>query len=170
MTQNRGPRSWCAIPAPSSSLATIPGRLPHSRRTIDHEMAKVMKRSEAETERRKAVEFLQRIGKPEDAEWFEAMSPEQYAAHQHSELMANPLRRYRIMAQEAGPTKAELTERIDDIEDLLEEALDPELTREELVSKVKEIQTVASGEAEEDETDLESDEDIDDGECDDEDD
>ena len=34
------------------------------------------------------------------------------------------------MPQEAGPTKAELTERIDDIEDLLEEALDPELTRD----------------------------------------
>jgi hypothetical protein len=47
------------------------------------------------------------------------------------------------MAQEAGPTKAELADRIDDIEDLLEEALDPELTREELVSKVKEIQSVA---------------------------
>ena len=76
------------------------------------------------------------------------------------------------MAQEAGPTKAELTERIDDIEDLLEEALDPELSREELVSKVKEIQTVASGEAEEDQTELESDEDsdIDDDGCDDEDD
>ena len=53
------------------------------------------------------------------------------------------------MAQEAGPTKAELADRIDDIEDLLEEALDPEPTREELVSKVKEIQTVASGEDEE---------------------
>ena len=50
-----------------------------------------------------------------------------------------------MMAQETGPTKAELAERIDDIEDLLEEALDPELTREALVSKVKEIQTVASG-------------------------
>ena len=130
----------------------------------------MMTRSDAETKRRKAVEFLRRIGKPEDAERFAATTPEQYAAYKHAELMANPLRRYRIMPQEAGPTKAELTERIDDIEDLLEEALDPELTREELVSKVKEIQTVASGEAEEDETDLESDEDIDDGECDDEDD
>jgi hypothetical protein len=85
--------------------------------------------------------------------------------------MANPFRRYRIMAQEAGPTKADLADRIDDIEDLLEEALDPELSREELVSKVKEIQTVASGEAEEDETELEDDEDsdIDDDGCDDED-
>jgi hypothetical protein len=69
--------------------------------------------------------------KDEDAERFEAMSPEDYAAHKHAELMANPLRRYGIMAQETGPTKAELAERIDDIEDLLEEALDPELTREE---------------------------------------
>jgi hypothetical protein len=86
--------------------------------------------------------------------------------------MANPFRRYRIMAQEAGPTKAELAERIDEVQDLLEEALDPELTREELVSKVKEIQSVASGEAEEDEADLESDEgsDLDDDGCNDEDD
>ena len=131
-----------------------------------------MTRSEAETKRRKAVEFLRRIGKPEDAERFEAMSPEDYTAHKHAELMANPYtRRYRIMAQEAGPTKAELADRIDDIEDLLEEALDPELTREELVSRVKEIQTVACGEAEEDEADVDSDEesDLDDG-CDDEDD
>jgi hypothetical protein len=135
-------------------------------------MAKVMTRSEAETKRVKAVEFLRRIGKPEDAERFAAMSPEDYAAHKHAELMANPLRRYRIMAQEAGPTKAELAERIDEVQDLLEEALDPELTREELVSKVKEIQSVASGEAEEDEADLESDEgsDLDDDGCNDEDD
>jgi hypothetical protein len=70
------------------------------------------------------------------------------------------------------PTRAEIADPIDDIEDLLEEALDPELSREELVSKVKEIQTVASGEAEEDETDLESDEgsDLDDDGCNDEDD
>ena len=54
------------------------------------------------------------------------------------------------MAQETGPTKAELAERIDDTEDLLEEALDPELTR-----------AVASGEAEEGEVDLESDEESD---------
>ena len=131
-----------------------------------------MTRSEAGSKRRKSAEFLRRIGKPEDAVRFEAMSPEQYAAHKHAELMANPFRRYRIMAQEAGPTKAELADRIDDIEDLLEEALDPELTREELVSKVKEIQGVASGEPEEEEAELEDDEasDIDDDGCNDEDD
>ena len=131
-----------------------------------------MTRSEAETKRRKAVEFLRRIGKPEYAERFAAMTPEDHAAHRHEELMASPSRRYGTMAQETGPTKAELADRIDDIEDLLEEALDPELTREELVSRVKEIQTVACGEAEEDEADVDSDEesDLDDDGFDDEDD
>ena len=42
-TQNRGPRSWHAIPVLSSPLTTIPGRLPHSHRTIDTEMAKVIR-------------------------------------------------------------------------------------------------------------------------------
>ena len=123
LSRNCGSQSWHAIPVPNSSLTTIPGQLPRSRRTIDTDMAKLIMRSEAETKRRKAVEFLRRIGKPEDAVRFDAMSPEDYAAHRHAELMANPFRRYRIMAQETGPTKAELVERIDDIEDLLEEAL-----------------------------------------------
>jgi len=54
-------------------------------------MAKVMTRSEAESKRRKAAEFLRRIGKPEDAERFAEMSPEQYAAHKHAELMGQSI-------------------------------------------------------------------------------
>lgn len=53
------------------------------------------------------------------------------------------------MAQTASPTKAELTGTLDELTELLEEALDPELTREELVDKVKEAADLASGEAEE---------------------
>jgi hypothetical protein len=53
------------------------------------------------------------------------MSPEQLRRAPAGGTHANPLRSYRIMAQEAGPTKAELANRIDDIENLLEEALDP---------------------------------------------
>ena len=79
------------ISTTGSSLTTIPGRLPHSRHIIDHGMAKAMTQSEAETKRLRAVEFLRRIGKPEDAERFEAMSPRDYAAHKHVELMGNPL-------------------------------------------------------------------------------
>jgi hypothetical protein len=105
---------------------------------------RLLTRSEAETKRRKAVEFLKRIGNDDAAERFDAMTPEDYAEHKGVELIENPLRRKIAMA-ETGPTKAELSETLDQIEDLLEDALDPELTREELVAKVKEIADVASG-------------------------
>jgi hypothetical protein len=112
-----------------------------------------MSLSEAESKRRKAVEFLRRIGKDEDADRFEAMTPEEYAEHKGAELLQNPkgIRR-KDMARETGPTKAELSDLLDEISDLAEEALDPELTREELVAKVKELADVASGDVEVDET------------------
>ena len=111
---------------------------------------KLMTLSEAETKRRKAVEFLRRIGKDEDAERFENMTAQAYVEHKGAELLQNPRRRRRpIMARESGPTKAELSDILDEIGELAEEALDPELTREELVAKVKELADVASGEEEE---------------------
>jgi len=56
-----------------------------------------------------------------------------------------------MASETAGPTKAELSGTLDQIADLAEEALDPELSREELVSKVKELADLASGNAEDDE-------------------
>ena len=55
------------------------------------------------------------------------------------------------MARETGPTKADLTDTISEIADLAEEALDPELSREEVVAKVKELADLASGEGGEEE-------------------
>ncbi|HXJ93081.1 MAG TPA: hypothetical protein VMT20_09390 [Terriglobia bacterium] len=49
-------------------------------------------------------------------------------------------------------TVNDLQDRVDSISDLVDEALDPELSREELVAKVKEISDVASGEEEETES------------------
>ena len=49
------------------------------------------------------------------------------------------------------PTKAALEGTLDQVADLVDDALDPELTREELVSKVKEISGLVTGEEEEDE-------------------
>ena len=54
------------------------------------------------------------------------------------------------MAREAGPTKADLSDTLDQIADLAEDALDPELSREEVVSRVKALADLASGEGEED--------------------
>jgi hypothetical protein len=61
------------------------------------------------------------------------------------------------MAREAGPTKAELVKTLSEIADLAEEALDPELSREEVVGKVKQLADLANGESDGDEDDDESD-------------
>jgi hypothetical protein len=111
---------------------------------------KQMTRGEAETKRRKAVEFLRRMGRDDDAERFEAMDADEYAAHKDASLLPNPQWR-QTMARKMNPTVGELNETLEEIADLAEEALDPELTREEVGAKVKELADVAAGESEEDE-------------------
>ena len=114
--------------------------------------------TEAETKRRKAVAFLRRVGRDDDAARFEGTTASEYAEHRGAELSQNPTsERNTVMQQTVGVTKAELSDILDQISDLAEEALDPELTREEVVAKVKEISDAASGE--EDEDDEEEDDD-----------
>jgi methylthioribose-1-phosphate isomerase len=111
--------------------------------------------SEAESKRQKAVEFLHRIGNNDLAEEFEGMDAREYAEHKGAQLLENRRRRKANMprqtTRQSGPTKADLTDTLDNIADLAEEALDPELTREELVQKVKELADLASGEEDEEE-------------------
>jgi hypothetical protein len=121
-----------------------------------------MTRGEAETKRRKAVEFLRRMGRDDDADRFDAMDADEYAVHKGAELLPNPSWR-QTMARKMNPTVGELTETLEEIADLAEEALDPELTREEVVAKIKELADMAAGESEEDE-DEETDQDDLDGE------
>lgn len=106
---------------------------------------KLWTQSESERKRRQAVEFLERIGG--DSSKFEEMSAAEYAQSRGAELLPNPSKR-RIAV-----TKSELTQTLDQLADGLDEALDPELTREELVAKVKELSDFASGEEAEDEDD-----------------
>jgi hypothetical protein len=111
---------------------------------------KVMHEAEAETKRQKAIEFLERIGG--DAEKFREMDAAAYAESKGAELL-NPSKRKTSM------TKKELDSLVDEIADGLDEALDPSLTREELVDKVKELANLASGEEPEtDDEDLDNDE------------
>ena len=60
------------------------------------------------------------------------------------------------MASKASPT---LQEVLDEVTDLLEEALDPELTREEAIGKIKEALGAAAGEEDEAADEEEDDED-----------
>ena len=58
---------------------------------------KLLTRSEAESKRRKAVEFLHRIGQDDDADRFEAMDASEYAEHKGAELLEDLPRRRAIM-------------------------------------------------------------------------
>ena len=53
-------------------------------------------------------------------------------------------------------TKADLENILAQVEDLLDEALDPELTREEVIAKVKEAYDLVTGEDTEEEDDDQS--------------
>jgi len=57
------------------------------------------------------------------------------------------------MARDAGPTASEMSDTLDQIADLAEEALDPELSREEVVAKVKQLADLAAGEDEDEDDD-----------------
>lgn len=127
------------------------------KRTLEF-MPKYMIPGEAESKRQKAVSFLRRLGKEAAAEQFESMDAASYAEHRGAELLQNPLRRRIIMSQTAGPTKAELSDSLDEVAELLESALDPALSREEAIRVVQEALDVAEGEGEEDENDEDGDE------------
>jgi hypothetical protein len=66
------------------------------------------------------------------------------------------------MANVQEATKVELQDTIDEVCDLLDEALDPELSREDVIAKVKEAYNLASGEGEEGDDDEDGEEDEDD--------
>jgi hypothetical protein len=51
---------------------------------------KLITEGEAETKRLKAVDFLRRIGKDDDADRFEATDAEESAEHKGAQLLDNP--------------------------------------------------------------------------------
>ncbi len=85
--------------------------------------------SEAETKRRKAVEFLRRIGNDDLAEDFDSMDAEGYAAHKGAELIDNPSRRIGM-----AKSKAALQSELEDANSYIEE----------LESKLDQIAGIAS--------------------------
>jgi hypothetical protein len=122
---------------------------------------------EIERMQSKAVRFLRGVvGDSDKADEFEAMSPEEYAEHKRITILDNPTtvitKRSNIMAAVAGTTKAELEQALDSIEEILDDALDPELTREDVVAKVKQAYDIACGDDSNDDSDDDSDDSDDD--------
>lgn len=116
----------------------------------------VMTRSQAESKRRRAVEMLRRFGNDEDAERFEAMSPEDYARHKGAEIIGNPHRRYKSMAtRKAAPTRAELEDQVAElegqVEDLESELEETQEERDALSEQIEQVSEIIAPEEEEEE-------------------
>ena len=111
---------------------------------------------DAETMRQKAVEFLNRIGKEDEAAKFEDMDTEAYVEHKGLELIENPSqtnRRTNNMATR-GKSKAQLEAELDESNDYIEQ----------LEGRLDDIAGLAGDSEDEDENDEDSDEETDDNE------
>jgi hypothetical protein len=100
---------------------------------------KFLTRGEAETKRKKAVDFLQRIGQDEDADRFESMDAAEYAEHKGAELLDNPTRRRTNMKR--PKSRSELQAELENANEYIGE----------LEGKLDGIVAIASGEDEESE-------------------
>jgi len=107
----------------------------------------------------RAVRFVEdALDDPDRADEIERESVQSYADRKKIEI-ENPKVR-RSTPVETTMTKAELVETVEQLEDILDDALDPKLTREEVVEKIEEGYALVAGEEDDDEAD-EADEDED---------
>ncbi len=102
---------------------------------------------QVEATKRKAVRFVRDVlGDPERADEIEDESVESYAERKNIHIENPKGGRSTNMAGTA--TKAELEEVLAQVEDVLGDALDPKLTREEVVEKVEQAYDLLEGEEE----------------------
>lgn len=117
-------------------------------------VAKEITREQADRKRTQAASFMERIGQPDRAEEFERMSTDEYAEHKGLRLSNPQSRRRRItMPSDATVTKADLEDQLDQAIDVLDDAYQPESTREDLAEAVGQALDILRGEADEIEED-----------------
>ncbi len=125
-------------------------------------MAKQLTREQGERKKAQAAAFMERIGEPDRAEEFNYMSVDDYADHKRLHL-TNPRRRRTQMANGNGTTtKADLQDTIDSAIGVLDDAYQPETTREDLAEAVGSALEILRGHEEEDEDEGDNGDDLDD--------
>jgi len=123
-------------------------------------VAKQLTREKAERKRLQAAAFMERIGEPDRAEEFRDMNTNDYAEHRGLQI-TNPTRRRRrtTMAAVTTTSKSDLQDQIDRAIATLDDAYQPETTREDLAQAVGEALDILRGEdeeAEDEDEDLEN--------------
>jgi len=106
---------------------------------------KTKTRAQVEAMKVKAVRFMVDVrDDPDRASEIEDESVESYAQRKQITIK-NPRRGFIVMANKSAG-ELEMEESLDTVAELLEDALDPKLTREEVVQKVEEAYGLAAGE------------------------
>jgi hypothetical protein len=110
---------------------------------------------------------MRRIGNDDAADDFESMSVDEYIKHAGLTITGNPnRRRERCLMANGGNggalTRADLQDQLDQVQEILENAYDPDSSREDLAAAIGQAIDVLSGEEEdEDEGPDEDDDDSD---------
>jgi hypothetical protein len=121
---------------------------------------KILTRDQAETAKKRAFSFLRNVLQDDDrADEVENESVDEWA-EETGRTITNPEKRRNLMAN--GATKADLQDTIDQIGDIVVDALDPTLTREDVVAKLQEIDELINGEDDDSDDDDDDDNDDDD--------
>jgi hypothetical protein len=110
---------------------------------------------------KKAEQFARNVlADPEKAEEFASMGVDEYASRKGIEIR-NPEGRggSHERTNAGGMSKTEMQSLIDEVDELLGAALDPRLSREEIIERVMEASDLISGEGEVEEVEGEGDED-----------
>jgi hypothetical protein len=126
---------------------------------------KILTISQAETAKRRAALFVDNVlDDPDRADDIEDESLEEWA-QETGRTIRNPNKKKGTMPKTvtAIPTKADLQDTLDKVTDMLAEALDPVLTREEVIQKLQDMDAFLS----DDEDDEDDENDADDEDSDD---
>jgi hypothetical protein len=134
---------------------------------------------QVETAKKRAVRFLQNVlDEPERADQVAQESVEDYADRRKIQIVSNPAHLTRTQQGRdvlevvahfpqrkrpdmAKATKSELQETVNDVADKVSEMLDPELSREDMVRKAKELDELVNGSDDDDDDDSDDDDDDD---------
>jgi hypothetical protein len=114
-------------------------------------MAKEVTREQAERKKAQGAAFMERIGQSDRADKFEDISVDEYAEHKGLRLTSPSKRRRTIMATGMTTIKTDLQGQIDEAIDFLDDAYQPESTREDLAEAIGNALDVLRGEEEDEE-------------------
>ncbi len=124
---------------------------------------KVLTLQQAETAKKRAGRFVSNVMGDEDrADDIEDETLDEWLNETGRKLKSNPQRKKKTMAASNTATKSDLQDQIDQISDMVADALDPVLSREEVVQRLQDIDEVINGDDDDDDSDDDGSDDDDD--------